>query len=98
MDMTSARSTSATRPDTRPWPSTRYAYIEELTVDIFDGRIEPGRLFDRTVTIDGAPDAHRAVNEREALLMGADGAFITGSDFLMDGGVTASYWFGDVAT
>ncbi len=32
-----------------------------------------------------------------ALLMGSDGAFITGSDFLMDGGVTASYWFGDLA-
>jgi hypothetical protein len=24
-------------------------------------------------------------------------AFITGSDFLMDGGVTAAYWFGDLA-
>ena len=33
-----------------------------------------------------------------ALLMGPDGAFITGSDFLMDGGVTASYWFGELAT
>jgi hypothetical protein len=32
-----------------------------------------------------------------ALLMGADGGFITGSDFLMDGGVTAAYWYGDVA-
>ena len=31
------------------------------------------------------------------LLMGADGGFITGSDFLMDGGVTAAYWYGDVA-
>lgn len=31
-----------------------------------------------------------------ALLMGPDGEFITGSDFLIDGGVTASYWFGDV--
>jgi NAD(P)-dependent dehydrogenase (short-subunit alcohol dehydrogenase family) len=30
-----------------------------------------------------------------ALLMGADGAFITGSDFLMDGGVTAAYWYGE---
>jgi hypothetical protein len=28
--------------------------------------------------------------------MGPDGAFITGSDFLMDGGVTAAYWFGDI--
>jgi hypothetical protein len=30
-----------------------------------------------------------------ALLMSTDGAFITGSDFLMDGGVTASYWYGE---
>jgi hypothetical protein len=29
--------------------------------------------------------------------MGADGAFITGSDFLTDGGVTAAYWFGELA-
>lgn len=32
-----------------------------------------------------------------ALLMGTDGAFITGSDFLMDGGVTAAYWYGELA-
>ena len=42
----------------------------------------------------GTPDEVGAVG---ALLMGPDGGFITGSDFLMDGGVTASYWFGDVA-
>jgi hypothetical protein len=24
-------------------------------------------------------------------------AFITGSDFLMDGGVTAAYWYGELA-
>jgi hypothetical protein len=29
--------------------------------------------------------------------MGPDGAFITGSDFLMDGGVTASYFYGELA-
>jgi NAD(P)-dependent dehydrogenase (short-subunit alcohol dehydrogenase family) len=40
----------------------------------------------------GTPDE---VGNVAALLMGADGAFITGSDFLMDGGVTSSYWFGD---
>jgi hypothetical protein len=28
---------------------------------------------------------------------GPDGAFITGSDFLMDGGVTAAYWYGELA-
>ena len=29
--------------------------------------------------------------------MGPDGGFITGSDFLMDGGVTAAFRFGDLA-
>ncbi len=42
----------------------------------------------------GTPDE---VATLAALLMGRDGAFITGSDFLMDGGVTASYFFGDLA-
>lgn len=39
----------------------------------------------------GTPDE---VAQVAALLMGPDGAFITGSDFLMDGGVTAAYHFG----
>jgi NAD(P)-dependent dehydrogenase (short-subunit alcohol dehydrogenase family) len=42
----------------------------------------------------GTPDE---VGNVAALLMGADGAFITGSDFLMDGGVTAAYWYGELA-
>jgi len=42
----------------------------------------------------GTPEEVGAVG---ALLMGSDGGFITGSDFLMDGGVTAAYWYGDVA-
>ncbi len=42
----------------------------------------------------GTPDE---VGNVGALLMGADGAFITGSDFLMDGGVTAAYWYGELA-
>lgn len=42
----------------------------------------------------GTPDEVGAVG---AFLMGPDGAFITGSDVLMDGGVTAAYWFGDLA-
>jgi len=42
----------------------------------------------------GTPDEVGTVG---ALLMGSDGAFITGSDFLMDGGVTAAYWFGELA-
>lgn len=42
----------------------------------------------------GTPDE---VANVAALLMSADGSFITGSDFLMDGGVTAAYWFGELA-
>ena len=42
----------------------------------------------------GTPDEVANVG---ALLMGTDGGFITGSDFLMDGGVTASYWYGELA-
>jgi NAD(P)-dependent dehydrogenase (short-subunit alcohol dehydrogenase family) len=39
----------------------------------------------------GTPDE---VANVAALLMGPDGGFISGSDFLMDGGVTANYWCG----
>jgi NAD(P)-dependent dehydrogenase (short-subunit alcohol dehydrogenase family) len=42
----------------------------------------------------GTPDEVGTVG---ALLMGPDGGFITGSDFLMDGGVTAAYRFGELA-
>ena len=42
----------------------------------------------------GTPDE---VGNVGALLMGPEGAFITGSDFLMDGGVTAAYWYGELA-
>lgn len=41
----------------------------------------------------GTPDE---VANVASLLMGSDGAFITGSDFLMDGGVTATYWYGNI--
>jgi hypothetical protein len=49
----------------------------------------------RRRTISGlTPDE---VETAGALLMGAVGALITGSDILMDGGVTAAYWFGELA-
>lgn len=41
----------------------------------------------------GTPDE---IASLAALLMGPEGAFITGSDFLIDGGVTASYFYGDL--
>ena len=42
----------------------------------------------------GTPDE---VGNVGALLMGSDGGFITGSDILMDGAVTAAYWYGELA-
>jgi hypothetical protein len=42
----------------------------------------------------GTPDE---VGTVRALLMGPDGGFITASDFLMDGGVTAAYGYGEFA-
>lgn len=48
-------------------PAPVRAYVDELLPDIMEGRIEPGRVFDRTVGLDGVPDGYRAMNERESL-------------------------------
>jgi NAD(P)-dependent dehydrogenase (short-subunit alcohol dehydrogenase family) len=58
-----------------------------------------GEGYRRMITVSsagraGTPDEVASV---AALLMGPDGGFITGSDFLIDGGVTAAYWFGELA-
>ncbi|WP_407649863.1 hypothetical protein [Gordonia pseudamarae] len=43
------------------------AYIPTLLPLVLDGTIEPGRVFDRTVDLDGVPDGYRAMADREAL-------------------------------
>jgi threonine dehydrogenase-like Zn-dependent dehydrogenase len=48
-------------------PAPTRAYIPDLLPDVLEGRIDPGRVFDRTVGLDGVPDGYRAMNEREAL-------------------------------
>jgi threonine dehydrogenase-like Zn-dependent dehydrogenase len=48
-------------------PAPARAYIEELLPDVLEGRIEPGRVFDRTVPLDQTPDGYRAMDEREAI-------------------------------
>ena len=48
-------------------PAPVRAYIEELLPDVLEGRIEPGRVFDQVVRLDGVPDGYRAMNEREAI-------------------------------
>ncbi len=42
----------------------------------------------------GRPDTPDEVAGVAELLMGSRGAFITGADFLVDGGATASYFYG----
>ena len=71
--------------------------ITPLAKDELEGPRGPG--YRRMIELSaagraGTPDEVGTVG---ALLMGPDGAFITGSDFLMDGGVTAAYWYGELA-
>jgi threonine dehydrogenase-like Zn-dependent dehydrogenase len=48
-------------------PAPGRAYIEELLPDVLEGRIEPGRVFDRVGSIEDVPDGYRAMNDREVL-------------------------------
>jgi threonine dehydrogenase-like Zn-dependent dehydrogenase len=48
-------------------PAPARAYIEELLPDVLEGRIEPGRVFDRVGPLDEVPDGYRAMDSREAL-------------------------------
>jgi len=43
------------------------AYIDELLPDVLEGRAQPGKVFDRTVTLDQVPDGYRAMADRTAL-------------------------------
>jgi threonine dehydrogenase-like Zn-dependent dehydrogenase len=48
-------------------PAPVRAYIQELLPDVLEGRIQPGRVFDRVIGLDEVPDGYRAMNERKAL-------------------------------
>jgi len=48
-------------------PAPVRAYIETLMPDILEGRIQPGRVFDRTIGLEDVPAGYRAMNERQAL-------------------------------
>jgi threonine dehydrogenase-like Zn-dependent dehydrogenase len=48
-------------------PAPVRAYISELLPEILSGRINPGRVFDRVVDLDGVPDGYRDMNARKAL-------------------------------
>jgi hypothetical protein len=48
-------------------PAPVRAYIDELLPDILSGRVEPGRVLDRTVELDGVPEGYRAMADRESI-------------------------------
>ncbi|WP_392673901.1 alcohol dehydrogenase catalytic domain-containing protein [Streptomyces sp. LN785] len=48
-------------------PAPVRAYIDELLPAVLDGAVDPGRVFDRTVSLEEVPDGYRAMDRREAL-------------------------------
>jgi threonine dehydrogenase-like Zn-dependent dehydrogenase len=48
-------------------PAPVRAYIEELLPGVLDGTAEPGKVFDRTVSLEETPGGYRAMASREAL-------------------------------
>jgi threonine dehydrogenase-like Zn-dependent dehydrogenase len=48
-------------------PAPVRAYIEELLSEVLDGRLEPGKVFDRTVSLDDVPAGYRAMGDRESI-------------------------------
>ena len=43
------------------------AYIDDLLHDVLDGKIQPGRVFDRVIGLEEVPDGYRAMDERQAI-------------------------------
>lgn len=48
-------------------PAPVRAYIEQLLPGVLDGTVDPGRVFDSTVDLDGVPGGYRAMDDRQAL-------------------------------
>jgi threonine dehydrogenase-like Zn-dependent dehydrogenase len=48
-------------------PAPVRAYLDDLLPDVLEGRIDPGRVLDRAVDLDGVPDGYRAMADREAI-------------------------------
>ena len=43
-------------------PAPVRAYLADLIPDVLEGKIQPGRVFDRVTDIDGVPDGYEAMN------------------------------------
>ncbi|MFD4996485.1 alcohol dehydrogenase catalytic domain-containing protein [Streptomyces buecherae] len=48
-------------------PAPVRAYIDALLPGVLDGTVDPGRVFDRTLSLEETPEGYRAMDRREAL-------------------------------
>jgi threonine dehydrogenase-like Zn-dependent dehydrogenase len=48
-------------------PAPARAHFDELLPDVFEGQIEPGRVFDFIGSLDQIPDGYQAMNNRSAI-------------------------------
>jgi threonine dehydrogenase-like Zn-dependent dehydrogenase len=48
-------------------PAPVRAYIDELLPDVLEGRIHPGRVFDRVIDLEEVSDGYRAMDQRESI-------------------------------
>jgi threonine dehydrogenase-like Zn-dependent dehydrogenase len=48
-------------------PAPVRAYIEQLLPAVLDGAVNPGKVFDRTISIDDVPAGYEAMDQRQAL-------------------------------
>lgn len=48
-------------------PAPVRAYIEDLIPDVLEGKIQPGRVFDRVIGLDEVPEGYRAMDDRESI-------------------------------
>jgi threonine dehydrogenase-like Zn-dependent dehydrogenase len=48
-------------------PAPARAYIETLLPDVLAGRVDPGRVFDREISLEEVPIGYKAMDDREAL-------------------------------
>ena len=48
-------------------PAPTRAYIERLLPAVLDGSVDPGKVFDRTISLNEVPDGYRAMDKRKAL-------------------------------
>lgn len=48
-------------------PAPVRAYIETRLPGVLDGTVNPGKVFDRTISLNDVPDGYRAMDSRESL-------------------------------